>query len=191
MADVEVIVKRIQADAQAQADAIVAQATERASSAVSAAEQSAREELREQEAALEIEGAQILSRKKTVAGLEVRKIRLGAQTEAIARAYRAALEQLCAMSEADTLKLLTRLLDEHAEDGDTVVVASGAPVKKLCEQPVFARKHLHLSDERGAFRGGVFLVGKTYDKDLTYESLLFDERAQTESKVFELLGGEG
>lgn len=190
MADVEVIVKRIEADAQAQAEAIVSQATERANAAVAAAELAAREELAATEDALKVESAQLLSRKKTVAGLEVRKIRLGAYTEAIERAYRAALEQLCALSEADTLALLARLLEAHAEEGDVVVTAQGAPREKIEALPVFAHKNLSLALEHGDFRGGVFLVGKTYDKSLTYESLLADGRTQTESKVLELLGGE-
>lgn len=174
----EKIISRILSDAEKQAAEITADAERRADGISQAAEDAARAKYRENEARLLELGASVSSRRRTVAALEIKKIRLAARREVLAEAFRRAGEKLAALPQKDYLALVSGLLSACAEEGDRVVLAAACPLSDadVSALPVFGEKNLTLAARRGDFAGGVFLEGARYDKSATFETLLEQQR---------------
>jgi hypothetical protein len=82
------------------------------------------------------------------------------------------------------LKLSERLLKEYAEEGDELYFAENfafaTEVKLL---PVVQEKKLTFSSERLAIDGGVKLIGKRADKDLSFGALLASDRETYQAEL--------
>ncbi len=135
---------------------------------------------------------EIIKRKMTVASLKVKKLVLQAKKQVVDKAFDEAVKLIKADEKAYK-DLIERMLS-FVEDGDEIVLSVSdkklisdefvkETVKKLGMKATIAK-------ERGAFKGGIKLVGKNTDKNLTLEAELAEFRREEESVVAQILFGE-
>lgn len=87
------------------------------------------------------------------------------------------------------------MIASAADDGDVVVISEND--KNVLTKAVFDKisakigKKLTLSDTFGNFKGGVMLLGKGVDKNLTFESELALLRDEVEPEVAKIMFSNG
>lgn len=136
-----------------------------------------------QEKALKNETAEIVARRKIVAGLDVRKVLLKAKQDVINDIYARAEQKLCKIGKKAYLNLVLAKIEEFADEGDQVVLSCDGVIseKDISDSAVFKNKKLAVSKTRGEFCGGVMLIGKTCDKNLTFHEIIVAEKEKTAS----------
>ncbi|MBS1456655.1 MAG: hypothetical protein HP008_06360 [Clostridia bacterium] len=133
--------------------------------------------------------AETLRRRKTVAALDAKKLVLKAKQEVLSEVFSRAYDKLCALQKSDYLALVDKLLVLSAEDGDEVVlsddgVIADGDIKSL---GVYKERNLTVSPEKGDFKGGVKLIGKICDKDLSFRQVLDEKKDSLSAKMAEEL----
>ena len=191
---VESIVEKIRSDGHAEAETLLAAGRKKADEIENGAKQSAEKLRRETEEDVRKRAESIAERYAAAARLDVKKIRLAARKRAVEEVYAQAKKRLCGLNEEETLFLFNRLLCAYAEEGDKVIFADGfAYEKAVTLLPVFAKKKLTVlsgGQNSATIDGGMYLVGKTADKDLSFNALLKADRAENESDVASFLFGK-
>ena len=186
---VESIVERIRSDGKTEAEAILAAGKRKAEETENGAKAEAERLRRETESDVEKRAAAVAAHFAATARLDVKKIMLAARKIAVENVYAEAKKRLIDLGEEETLTLFNRLLCLYAEEGDAVIFADGfrytEGVKLL---PVFAEKKLKAVSDGAAFAGvkidgGLYLAGKTADKDLSFDALLKADREENESRI--------
>lgn len=186
---VESIVERIRSDGETEAEAILAAGKRKAEETENGAKAEAERLRRETESDVEKRAAAVAAHFAATARLDVKKIMLAARKKAVENVYAEAKKRLIDLGEEETLTLFNRLLCLYAEEGDAVIFADGfrytEGVKLL---PVFAEKKLKAVSDGAAFAGvkidgGLYLAGKTADKDLSFDALLKADREENESRI--------
>lgn len=186
---VESIVERIRSDGKTEAEAILAAEKRKAEETENGAKAEAERLRRETESDVEKRAAAVAAHFAATARLDVKKIMLAARKKAVENVYAEAKKRLIDLGEEETLALFNRLLCLYAEEGDAVIFADGfrytEGVKLL---PVFAEKKLKAVSDGAAFAGvkidgGLYLAGKTADKDLSFDALLKADREENESRI--------
>lgn len=186
---VESIVERIRSDGKTEAEAILAAGKRKAEETENGAKAEAERLRRETESDVEKRAAAVAAHFAATARLDVKKIMLAARKKAVENVYAEAKKRLIDLGEEETLTLFNRLLCLYAEEGDAVLFADGfrytEGVKLL---PVFAEKKLKAVSDGAAFAGvkidgGLYLAGKTADKDLSFDALLKADREENESRI--------
>lgn len=186
---VESIVERIRSDGKTEAEAILAAGKRKAEETENGAKAEAERLRRETESDVEKRAAAVAAHFAATARLDVKKIMLAARKKAVENVYAEAKKRLIDLGEEETLALFNRLLCRYAEEGDAVIFADGfrytEGVKLL---PVFAEKKLKAVSDGAAFAGvkidgGLYLAGKTADKDLSFDALLKVDREENESRI--------
>lgn len=186
---VESIVERIRSDGKTEAEAILAAGKRKAEETENGAKAKAERLRRETESDVEKRAAAVAAHFAATARLDVKKIMLAARKKAVENVYAEAKKRLIDLGEEETLTLFNRLLCLYAEEGDAVIFADGfrytEGVKLL---PVFAEKKLKAVSDGAAFAGvkidgGLYLAGKTADKDLSFDALLKADREENESRI--------
>ena len=188
----EAIIKRIKTDAEKKAREIIDSAEKNAEERKADAENWAKDYIASQEKILKRDAEEVLSRRLTVADLDVRKIILNAKQQVIAGVLNAVFESLCSLNKGDYLKLVAKLIEENAEIGDEVVLSSDGVLTadNIKSLKIYAEKKLSVSKAAGDFKGGVYLIGKTCDKSLTFYSLINEDREALITKAAEMLFGK-
>lgn len=191
---VESIVEKIRSDGHAEAETLLAAGRKKADEIENGAKQSAEKLRRETEEDVRKRAESIAERYAAAARLDVKKIRLAARKRAVEEVYAQAKKRLFGLNEEETLFLFNRLLCAYAEEGDKVIFADGfAYEKAVTLLPVFAKKKLTVlsgGQNSATIDGGMYLVGKTADKDLSFNALLKADRAENESDVASFLFGK-
>lgn len=186
---VESIFERIRSDGKTEAEAILAAGKRKAEETENGAKAEAERLRRETESDVEKRAAAVAAHFAATARLDVKKIMLAARKKAVENVYAEAKKRLIDLGEEETLTLFNRLLCLYAEEGDAVIFADGFRytdgVKLL---PVFAEKKLKAVSDGAAFAGvkidgGLYLAGKTADKDLSFDALLKADREENESRI--------
>ena len=123
--------------------------------------------------------------------LEVSKITLAAKQECVSAVYAEVRKKIIGMPAAEYVKLLTRLVSPHVEDGDEII--AGKADKRITAEWVKSlskstKKKLALSKEKGEFEAGVILRNSRYDRDFTVDEIVADLRERTVSDVAKKLG---
>ena len=186
---VESIVERIRSDGKTEAEAILAAGKRKAEETENGAKAEAERLRRETESDVEKRAAAVAAHFAATARLDVKKIMLAARKKAVENVYAEAKKRLIDLGEEETLTLFNRLLCLYAEEGDAVIFADGfrytEGVKLL---PVFAEKKLKAVSDGAAYAGvkidgGLYLAGKTADKDLSFDALLKADREENESRI--------
>lgn len=186
---VESIVERIRSDGKTEAEAILAAGKRKAEETENGAKAEAERLRRETESDVEKRAAAVAAHFAATARLDVKKIMLAVRKKAVENVYAEAKKRLIDLGEEETLALFNRLLCLYAEEGDAVIFADGfrytEGVKLL---PVFAEKKLKAVSDGAAFAGvkidgGLYLAGKTADKDLSFDALLKADREENESRI--------
>lgn len=180
----EEIIERILSDAEAEAREIVAKAEKEAAERAARAEADAAELRAEVEAEVGERSRRISEGKAAAARLENAKIMLAEKRRVLDELYESALVRLLALKEREQLALLSRLLEETAEEGDEVLFAEDFPyAAQAAKLPVVSARKLSVSAQRARVKGGFVLRGKLCDKDVSYEALLRADREEHQAEL--------
>ena len=138
MNGIEKITAKIQQDAEAEVQALMAQTEEKVAAIQAQADAQARQEreailTRGRKAADER-----LERLESAAQMEQRKLVLGAKQEVVGEAFEKAVEHLCAMPDPELVKLLTALAVEASKTGREALVFSVKDRARIGKQVVMA-----------------------------------------------------
>lgn len=179
-------------------DEIDRRAEEQAQNIVASAKSSAKERLDKAEEELAAEHNCKMDRfnseirrsvmgQKTLFDIDRKKVELDAKRELIDKVYAMAKQKLLAMTDAEYLKFITKLIAKFAEDGDEVIICA-RDEKRITAAWVSDRGYdlqisLKLSNERHNDAGGIILRSKKFDKNLTVGSMLNEAEDGTESYV--------
>ena len=178
------LVDRILSDAEAEAAEIVKSAKDKAAAIIEEARLFAERELKITQEETAEKAASVREKKEAAARLDGAKITLSEKRRVIDGVYAAALERLVKASKEDSVALVKRLLTAYAEIGDEIVFAENfAYVEEVKILPVIKEKNLRVSEKRIAIDGGLRLVGKTSDKDLSYGALLLADKEENQSAL--------
>lgn len=189
------IIDKILSDATHDAGEMLSEALKKAEALVAAkqAEADAEYDLSVEEARKA--GEEVVRRRLTVADLEVKKLLLSAKKQAVDEAFEESLKKLFALPKEEYVALVESMIASAADDGDVVVISEND--KNVLTKAVFDKisakigKKLTLSDTFGNFRGGVMLLGKGVDKNLTFESELSLLRDEVEPEVAKIMFSNG
>ena len=189
------IIDKILSDATHDAGEMLSEALKKAEALVAAkqSEADAEYDLSVEEARKA--GEEVVRRRLTVADLEVKKLLLSAKKQAVDEAFEESLKKLLALPKEEYAALVESMIASAADDGDVVVISEND--KNVLTKAVFDKisakigKKLTLSDTFGNFRGGVMLLGKGVDKNLTFESELALLRDEVEPEVAKIMFSNG
>ena len=182
----EAIVEKIISDGQKKSDAILQEARDKADEILADAAAECKKYYDKSVFDTGVIVDEILSRGKTVAELDAKKLQLGAKAKILDEVFDGALKKLRGLDKKSLKGLLVGML-ENAEDGD-VVILSASEKDVLTEKDVkdFAAKKgikLSLAKEFGDFDGGLMLRGKGIDKNFTFEVEIAMLRAEIEMDI--------
>lgn len=149
------MISRILEDAEKKASEMRAAAEAEQATRISAAQKWAEELLTSSRKALADEADATVERRETVARLDGRKKVLGAKRELIDEVFARALEKAQNFPKARYAEIVSRLLEENAEEGDTVVLSRFAPLSQSETEalPVFRARKLAFRRRRRRIRG--------------------------------------
>ncbi|MDD7570446.1 MAG: V-type ATP synthase subunit E family protein [Faecalibacterium sp.] len=189
------IIDKILSDAKHDAGEMLSEALKKAEALVAAkqSEADAEYDLSVEEARKA--GEEVVRRRLTVADLEVKKLLLSAKKQAVDEAFEESLKKLLALPKEEYAALVGSMIASAADDGDVVVISEND--KNVLTKAVFDKisakigKKLTLSDTFGNFKGGVMLLGKGVDKNLTFESELALLRDEVEPEVAKIMFSNG
>ncbi len=189
------IIDKILSDATHDAGEMLSEALKKAEALVAAkqAEADAEYDLSVEEARKA--GEEVVRRRLTVADLEVKKLLLSAKKQAVDEAFEESLKKLLALPKEEYAALVESMIASAADDGDVVVISEND--KNVLTKAFFDKisakigKKLTLSDTFGNFKGGVMLLGKGVDKNLTFESELALLRDEVEPEVAKIMFSNG
>ena len=189
------IIDKILSDAKHDAGEMLSEALKKAEALVAAkqSEADAEYDLSVEEARKA--GEEVVRRRLTVADLEVKKLLLSAKKQAVDEAFEESLKKLLALPKEEYTALVGSMIASAADDGDVVVISEND--KSVLTKAVFDKisakigKKLTLSDTFGNFKGGVMLLGKGVDKNLTFESELALLRDEVEPEVAKIMFSNG
>jgi vacuolar-type H+-ATPase subunit E/Vma4 len=180
----EQITKRILSDAEAEALAIVADAEKKAEKLLSDASLRAEETRKTIEAEVAEKRRAILEKRAADARLDCAKALLGEKRKVVETVYDEAHSRLLELPKEDAVALVERLLCAYAEAGDEIVFDKyfpyAAEVKIL---PVVKEKDLRIAKESQEIGGGLRLIGKVSDKDLSFKALILADRDENQASL--------
>ena len=187
----EAIIAKILADAEKKAQDILHAAETYAVSVKEQAETWAKNYSAEQEKGLKSETVEIVARRKIVAELDVKKVLLKAKQDVIDRIYDNAEKKLCKMDKKTYLSVVLAKIEEFADISDEVVLSMDGVLseKDISDSEVFRRKKLSVYKTIGNFYGGVMLLGKVSDKNLTFREMILAEKEKNAPKIAKKLFG--
>lgn len=187
----DAIIAKIISDAEKKAAENVYIAEEYAATVKEQAKSWAEEYSAAQEKALKTETEEIIARRMIVAGLDVRKNTLKTKQDILDEIYNRAEQKLRELNKKQYLSLILAKIDEYADDGDEVLLSCDGVVseKDITESEVAKRKKLTVSKKQGKFKGGVILVGKICDKNLTFHEIILAEKEKSSSLLAKKLFG--
>lgn len=168
----EAIVEKILSDAQLKAEAMVGEAQDKAHAILADVAEQSKQYLAKSQSETDRLVADIVSRSKTVAELDSKKLMQAAKSVILERVFARALEKVRELDVNTYKELLLGMLKE-AQDGDTVTLSKrDKSVLSADDIRAFANENgisLCVSDEDGDFDGGLILSRDGVDKNLTFE----------------------
>ena len=185
----ETLKERIISDAKGEAEALIATARNKAEAIEAEAETEAKEsrEREEREVADRIRAMEEGSAASV--RLENKKCNLKERRRVIDTIYERALLSLMSLPEKESMELLSALLKEYAESGDTVALSEDYPYPAAAEK-VVTKAGFKLASARAKIKGGFYLYGKKCDRDISYAALLKADReanqAELATKIFKI-----
>ena len=185
MNGIQAITAQIIADAQTEADRILAQARARAKECLSAYQEQAY-----------IQSTALLERSERESALrEARNLRLSTEQEMRERAFAAALKQLSELPDGEYVGLLAGLAAKASSTGREEVILSQKDRARYGKQVVTQANerlgdgHLTLSVQTRPIRGGLILSDGDVEVNCTFETLVRLLRGEMDRTVVEVLFG--
>ncbi len=183
------IVERILSDAQAEANSIIDNANQKATKILADAEDYAKRETAATEQECQAYAQDVMDKKAAAARLECAKIALAEKRKVLDYIYAVALARLKEHAAEEGVAFYGNLLEKYADDGDVVYFAETFDkVDAVVSLPVFAKKRLSVGETRAKIDGGMLLVGKKADKDISFTALIEHDKekylAQIAAEIF-------
>ena len=178
MKGTEKIIAHIQADAAAQADAILAQAEQQCAEIREGYERKAKDAYAEKIRAGVKANQDRLESVERLARMEGRKSVLALKQDMVSKSFDLAVDKLVDLPEEQYVALLAKLAAQASVTGDEQVVLNARDREKIGPAVVAAANARHsdgkltLSDEVGAFRGGLLLRRGSIEANCTVELLV-------------------
>ena len=192
MNGIEKITQRIDAQAQAEIDRILADARDQAEAIAEQAQAQAEAESAELAARNGQAAAEREERLVGAAQMEAKKIILAAKQELVEKAYVLALEKLCSMPDEQYTETLVALLEQAAPDGKGSVIFApdvkeriGAATVALANEKL--QGSLILAEETRPLRGGFILSRGNVEVNCTFDTLVRLQKAETAGAVLKKL----
>lgn len=132
----------------------------------------------------------ILESAKLVSNLDTKRMVLSQKTNMVNSVFDDVVLSLRANKKV-YLDIITKMIKQNAQDGDKVQL-SKADEKIITSQDIAKiaksiKKDISLYEEYGDFIGGVILIGKDFDKNLTLEEEFEDIKTKSERTLVEIL----
>ena len=178
MKGTEKIIAHIQADAAAQADAILAQAEKQCAEIREGYERKAKDAYAEKIRAGVKANQDRLESVERLARMEGRKSVLALKQDMVSKSFDMAVDKLVELPEEQYVELLAKLAAQASVTGDEQVVLNARDREKIGPAVVAAANaklnggKLTLSDETGAFKGGLLLRRGSIEANCTVELLV-------------------
>ncbi len=168
----ESIIARIISDANNRAELINKTAENKRNENIKEATDWANEYKNAQTEILNADCENLISRRITLANLDVKKEILSSKRKVLTATADKVLTNLLNLDKTEYLKLLNSLMSKYAEKGDVVQLPENSPVTKddILLLDVVKTLGLKVDDAKGDFIGGVRLIGEICDKDLSFKS---------------------
>ena len=191
MKGTEKLIAHIKADADAQVNAILAQAEQQCAGI--------RGDFDKQAAALYAERLRVKETQDKVDGeariarMEGRKELLAAKQELVSRSFRKAQEQIVSLPEEQYVAFLAKLAAQASVTGEEKIVLNARDRKAIGEKLVKAANarlkngRLTLAEETGDFAGGLILRRGSIEVNCTVELLVELSRSELSAQVAEIL----
>ena len=192
---IEKITSKITAEAEAVRAQLLAEAEKECDAILSQAKQQAESLIREEEERGRSEREKIVSRRKSVAGIDCRKLLLAKKQELIGRCFEKAVDAIAAMEEEAYISLLTSLgmktglkegkLIFNGKERDSIGQKVADGLNRAVEGGNFA-----VSEETRNLRSGYLLRSGNVYINLTAESLVEEFRDELSGEVHAMLFAE-
>ena len=195
MKGTEKIIAHIQADAEAQAAAILAQAEQSCAEIRETWEQKAKDAYAEKIRVGVKANQDRLESMERLAKMEGRKALLAVKQDLVSASFDRAAEQLVNLPEEQYVALLAKLAAEASVTGDEEIVLNARDRAAVGEKVVAAANaklsggKLRLSDETGDFKGGLILRRGSIEANCTAELLVDLRREDMASELAKVLFG--
>ena len=195
MKGTEKIIAHIQADAEAQADAILAQAEQNCASIRAAWEQKAKDAYAEKIRVGVKANQDRLDSMERLAKMEGRKAILGVKQDLVAESFDRAAEQLVNLPEEQYVALLAKLAAEASVTGEEEIVLNARDRAAVGQKVVDAANaklsggKLTLSADTGDFKGGLILRRGSIEANCTAELLVELRREDMAAELAKVLFG--
>ncbi len=194
MTGIEKIVAKIREDADADYRRVVDEAKEQADAIVSEAAEAAQANSAQIIADAKSEAAEIERRAVSMAGLEVRKLRLQKKQEIVQKAFDQALGELTSLPEDEYRALLIRLASAAAQDGAQLIFSAkdraqyGAAVAAGVNENLKAKgAAVTVADETRQIPGGVIVRNGRVEINCAFDTLLGDQREELAADIAKIL----
>lgn len=193
MNGIEKIIDRISGDAQAEIDAVLAQARDEAAEITAKYEAQARAEADEILKRGAAAAAEREERLASMAQMEGRKAELAAKQEVIEEAFALALSKLQALPEDKYVELLAGLAAKASATGKEKLIFSAKDRDTVGKKVVDAASALVaggafvLSDETRAINGGFVLSDGAVEVNCSFETLVRLQKAEITGEVSRVL----
>ncbi|MBR2384121.1 MAG: hypothetical protein IKA99_00780 [Clostridia bacterium] len=170
----EAIINRILSEGETKAKAIILEAKSLASKQKAEAENWASNYIEVQTKLANDEASENVKRRLTVADLDVRKEILKAKQEVVSEVFDKIYFSFCSIDKQEYLCVVEKLLVKNADEGDRIVLSSDGVLNEndVKALKIFTEKNLSIDTTRGNFIGGLMLIGKVSDKDLTFKAIV-------------------
>lgn len=196
MRGTEKIIAHIQADAQAQADAILAQAEQQCASVREEYEKKAADLYGEKIRAGVKECQDKLDSQQRIAQMEAKKAVLSVKQDMVARSFSMARRQVGKLPEAQYVQFLARLAAKAASTGEEQIVLSEEDRARVGGQVVQAANALlgngrmSLAEDAGSFDGGLILRRGNVEVNCTLDLLVELCRGEMSAEIADILFAE-
>lgn len=185
----EAIINKIISDAEKKASSIIDNAKFEGKLLISDAEKWVEKFLSSEREDLKIQQDEIVKRRLTVAELDKRKILLQKKQDLIHEIIEEIYQEMLKIDKKKYLEFVCKNIEAFCDDNDEIILSSDKVLDKedILSLKVVKEKNLTVNDCLGDFFGGVYLVGKISDKDLTFKSILENKKSQMISDISEKL----
>ena len=193
MKGTEKIIAHIKADADAQVNAILAQAEQQCAGIRGDFDKQAAALYAERLRAGVKETQDRVDGEARIARMEGRKELLAAKQELVSRSFRKAQEQIVSLPEEQYVAFLAKLAAQASVTGEEKIVLNARDRKAIGEKLVKAANarlengRLTLAEETGDFAGGLILRRGSIEANCTVELLVELSRSELSAQVAEIL----
>ncbi|WP_295603447.1 V-type ATP synthase subunit E [uncultured Methanobrevibacter sp.] len=193
MKGTEKLIAHIKADADAQVNAILAQAEQQCAGIRGDFDKQAAALYAERLRAGVKETQDKVDGEARIARMEGRKELLAAKQELVSRSFRKAQEQIVSLPEEQYVAFLAKLAAQASVTGEEKIVLNARDRKTIGEKLVKAANarlkngRLTLAEETGDFAGGLILRRGSIEANCTVELLVELSRSELSAQVAEIL----